>query len=224
MSSEHLDPEQVLEDIMSGNLSEDDPRARRALDNTPGLRDRLQRLKDLASNLDAAGDAAQTSLQQELDRRGDWMPKIESVLDEDEDQDRPIPWPMLLAAAAILGVLGWLGSGLLGDPPEHLGDEDIYMGGQGEGDLWPEGDYQAGAAFGWGFEVPPNGHFEVVFYDASDPIDPVLVARVGDATKWTPEATDLEKLQGEMYWELVAVEADGSTSRSLGKRAIRVVR
>lgn len=211
------DPEQLLQDVLTGEKSEMDPEVQAALVGSPELRQRLVRLQHLTARLDRVGGDECSSVEAVLARR---RPMSEVVASAVGNRTKSRVPRGILAAAAIL-VAGSLyvvwPSGSVPEPTEVWLELE-------SGQMVPDEVLHPGDPLAWNFPLPPGGEYELQFFAVGSTLalDPFLARRVGQQRHWTPTPEEYRELPARLTWHLVVRDAAGNPDGG-GVQQLRVV-
>ncbi|MGE3171474.1 MAG: hypothetical protein AB7O97_02535 [Planctomycetota bacterium] len=217
----------LLEQVLSGDLSERDPRVQERLRQNPALAAELASLVQLRDGLGRVG----------AERQEDYEAALGAVTERDVTFARAAMarhyaaaaprrrrvWPTWVAAAAaalLVGAFGWwIGGGgrPVQDTTLHSGDPTAEAWG-----MEPRGEGTRGAfaGFAWREPTPSGGYWRVAVYRAEDGArTDELLARADevDDGEWRPDEAQRARIlvPAEICWVLEPVRADGSTGRSV---------
>lgn len=207
MTDEPLEPEAMLEALLTGQLADTDPTVQKALADSPELRERLERLRALEQSLDRAGAEARDELEDELRSRDNWPPEIRNREPLSRRDRRFSGFAAAAAALVAIGLLWWFW-------PESAPADNgsgIYLGVAET--MSPQDEYTLDQVFSWDpIDLPPGGELWLHFYDVEvfGTGNPFLRARVDAAHEWTANASERESFLDPMIWALVVIDATGA--------------
>ncbi|MEM7205061.1 MAG: hypothetical protein AAF628_32705 [Planctomycetota bacterium] len=217
-----LSDETLLEQLLTGARSADDPEMARRLAADDQLAARFARLQRLAGQLDEVGSAVRQEAPQ-LEREVVQTARRHFGLGR--SRGGPTRWQLALlavAAALVASVLLWRavapgGTSLVDNP----NGEDLYLGPGGPAAMRVERDPTGACTFVWELGAGEAQYAELRFYvdddAAATEVRPMLV--VEDAQQWVPTAAEREALPPEFVWEVKVFDPSG---RPLGSQQLPV--
>lgn len=207
-SSEH---EALIEQLLVGDLTPDDPRARALLDGCVECRAKLAELERLSGRLSAVGEEERSVLaevaQGKLSAAEEQRLRA-SVLAQipRRPRGRMFPWVLgVLAAAAVVAVVFvWRARS---DDGARSGGEQ-YLGGHKVEGVEPDGIVKKFGTFRWrSTALPAGGSYTLRIWSEADPRVPLIVKEELLEPEWTPSSADLEKLPRKLRWQVEMYDA-----------------
>jgi len=222
-SAEHED---VLHDLVTGDMAPEDPRAKEVLTACHECRRKLEDLRALAALLEETAreerelllSLDRTSSPPGADRVAPFV-RTRAAEARAEQAQRSQPqtpsrrlWPTalkLVAAAAAVVVLAWLARTVL---PEPGSPEGVRLGDSQPPDMHPQGRVAAFDHFQWSFALPPGGWYQLVVRPG-EPGDPAPLHETSHLTDkaWTPSAEIRASWPDTIRWQVIVRDATGSS-------------
>ena len=211
------DREQLLREILAGDLDRRDPRVRGQMERDPGFEERLAELERMSRWLEEGGAEQRAVLHEASVPRGtEGEALVQELLERPRRRSR---WPLALAAAAAV-VLGFLWA-RGGEPELEPRPLELAVLGDGEpGALFPLGEVAAYSRFEWDFDLPDGGWFQVIVSSAEDDRE-LQRSRPGVQSSWEPEADVRGAWPERIRWTVNAYDATGVVIWSDGEEAWR---
>lgn len=226
--------DQVLEDLLTGTRSEDDPDIRAAMAADPSLQERWRRLQTRAASLDAIGEKDAQQLAEELERRG--YDPAQVLRNGTRRQGRLLSFGRTAAAVALVAaavvVAGlWLNrpNDTTGGVPGGTNQTEIYLGGgsTGSGSYEPSETLAAEQPFRWdagGLEGVTSWH--VTIYEPTEGGEARFVTETSlaaDVTTWTPSAELFASLPATFAWAVEWMDAESQMHELFYESAVQRV-
>jgi hypothetical protein len=222
-STEH---EALIRSVLLGELPASDERIQRLEESCPPCSAQLQEHAQICAFLDEGGDLEMQSVLEEAKLANDFPgdEQVESVL-RSLAANHPVAtpgggrWrfrslPALVAAAAIVlaVVLNWSGDDSPAQPTgaTHLGPaQHSTDGDQAIEEFGPQGQVDAVSRVHWGLEIEEGQCFELRIYDNTGGTrGALLIDQDVLEPEWTATEKDKAKLQGELLFEVILIDAD----------------
>ena len=191
--------QQILEDLVSGDLTMEDDRARDLLSRHPEKKKEVEDLLRTVRGLDSLDDLRDEILDEVSRGSIERSVSVEEVLASRLPPPQPSAsrryWPAL-AAATLIGLVVWA----LSDPADEPVIPDGVLG--GVSNLSPSGTVSQVSEFTWESRDPVLGfELEITVPPAQEPIRiPV------DAPPWVPSAEQLESFRGKtVHWRVFVI-------------------
>jgi hypothetical protein len=210
----NVDDESLLMELLAGDRSDDDPEVAARIAADPQLRERLLRLRQVASRLDQSGVSEREVLREVLAPPPSDVQALSLKRGPRFDHVVP-PWwrrPWLLGAvAAGLLVVGgvWLTRG-----PGEATDHSL-LGGQDDGRS-PMETFRRDTVWQWGLRRGPSDVYRLRFRTP----DEVLEFDV-DEPSWRPNEQQWSKLTPPLTWEVMVVTINGDVVARLPAISVR---
>ena len=212
MSGHPAAHEEILSAILAGDLNPDDERARALTEKCATCRESLEEMRGVAERLDAGRTIREDVLAEaNAIKDAPGLADVERVLLAQSRGSRRLSPGITIgiAAAALLVVALWLGRSYLfdggGEPPHRgeilIGDHEITA-------VAPLGTVDDFDEFRWEFELPPNGVFEVIVYDATSGQKGEEIGRSGELDEpfWRPPVGESSGWKNAILWEVQAFD------------------
>jgi hypothetical protein len=207
------DDETLLEALLSGARREDDAEVQAVLLARPELRERLERIRHLAADLDSGATADAELLREALRRPSPLDGAARELALRSLLRPRRFRGPLTIAvavAAAIVAVLTvWLAM-----PRSRPAGEDDTLGHQTVADLAPRELRPSGAVadytlFRWNLPLPREGSYVLRFRDGG-PDGRVLLQLSLETNRWSPTPAQRSQLTKRMSWDVRAYDRAGT--------------
>lgn len=216
MNSPIPDDDQLLQDLLTGDRSENDPEVSSALDARPELRERLARLRRLTEELDGVSDDRSELL---AESRRISVPDLETAAVRLVTADRSGPsrraWLGLAAAAVLVaGLALWRPWSTSPDTPLGGTNDRIQ--------LWPaDGSEDDFEEFRWESTIPGGVRFSIAVFAADDvDYENPLAGETTNTKRWRPTAAERATFPHEIVWAVTVHDR----SRMVGVRRALVRR
>jgi len=205
----HPDREEtVLEALLTGTRDEQDAEVQALFAASPGLRQRFERMRRLAFDLDRIGAADRDLLADAVSRPSPLDGEARQLVERRRGPVRPFPFRLITAAAVLLGAL--LGVWLLRG---RTADEDSTLGLRAR-EQWPVGPVHDYERFRWNLSLPPECVYVLRFFDDGGtllfPVDHLT------ATEWRPDADRRRQMTARMQWQVEVQDLTGRTRDGIG--------
>jgi len=208
--SEHApEHEELLAVLLAGERTAEDPEVAARLRACPHCRERWDRLREAAAQVEQVG-SERRALLAELQHVGPAageervLATLQGLAGERAPAGRrprrAFAW---LAAAALLVVSGWIARALL------VGrEEPVTLGPTSFEDMAPRGAAASFERFSWRYTGPEAESFALHIYAETDgPLGDALIDTLLKETTWTPGAAEREKLPARIRWKVDAFDA-----------------
>ncbi len=195
--------DELLEQLLTGDLAPDDPVATAAFAENPELRRQFDELQAVQGELDESA-AADEEDERPREPAADLLRRNLHHVPATSSGSSPRRVWLGVAAAAVVLIGLSLAFGEWGSTPKSA--EELYLN-LSVGELHPSDEYDGGP-FVWKLDVPLGGRIELSIYD------PKREQRLAHATleptdtSWTPDSAQLADFLPKMIWELVVYDAE----------------
>ena len=201
----------LLQRVLTGELSSDSPEVVKACDEDEEFRQELESLGGLSDSLEAM-KRQEHEILGSLERTEEGRAKAERMLEPLwTPKSRPVGGAAkiipILALAAAAAVIIWIvinpggQTGVEPQAPEWMGQEvEIRT---------PEGKNQSFDLFAWDFDLP-RGSYSITVLNASSGetvVEDLLLA----GTQWKPDSGQIEEMGSSIVWWVRALRPDGAS-------------
>lgn len=161
------DHDQLLQAVLSGEMSAEDPRIRAVADNDDAFRTELRSLIEAQAILNRAGEAERAVLEEVTVAAAATPPQ----------PPRRLTWVALIAASLLISLLVWA--------PWSQPQQTRFLGGEVKITAPADGRIE----FTFDFALPAEGWFEIQVTDAANPTTSVETVDQFTGAVWRPKRT-----------------------------------